>query len=52
MPEIILDQAQIVSFVGKRKSAGMSQHMGIDVPQFRLLSGPRNPCRNIRRSKI
>jgi cobalamin biosynthesis Mg chelatase CobN len=42
MPKIILDQAQVMSFVGQREPTGMSQHMGIDMPQFRLLSRPRN----------
>lgn len=33
MPEIILDQAQVMPFAGLRKAAGMSQHVRIDMPQ-------------------
>ena len=42
MSQIILDQAQVMSFVGEGKPTGMSQHMGMDMPQFGLLSGTGN----------
>ena len=37
--EIILDEAQVISAVGERESAGMPERMGMDVRQASPLSG-------------
>ena len=42
MPEVILDQAKIVPLVGKRKAAGMSEHVRMDVSKTRPLSRLRD----------
>ena len=42
MPEVILDQAKVVPLVGKRESAGMPEHVRMDVPKTRPLSRLRD----------
>ena len=42
MAKVILDQSQIVSFVGERKSARMTKHVGMDRRQAGAIGGGAN----------
>ncbi len=42
MSKVVLDQPEIISFVGQIKTTGMSKCMGVDIPKFGLFRCGRN----------
>ena len=40
MAEIVLDQAQVVAAVGKRITAGVAEHVGVNAAEAGAFSGP------------